>query len=104
MREEGIDPASVSEDDDEAESPGEDTNTGNDAEPAIKRRRYMPPSSVGFSFFVENEEVRFHVIFSAARYEGKRDAGKFTGQYKRVSIGGENKAETFTQPEVAPQI
>ena len=46
MREEGIDPASVSEDDDEAESPGEDTNAGNDAEPAIKRRRYIPPSSL----------------------------------------------------------
>lgn len=102
MREEGIDPASVSEDDDEAESPGEDTNAGNDAEPAIKRRRYMPPSSVGFSFFVQGEEVRFHVIFSAARYEEKRDAGKFTGQYNRVRIGGANEAKTFTWPDKQP--
>ena len=57
MREEGIDPASVSEDDDEAESPGEDTNVGNDVEPVTKRRRYMPPSSVGFSFFADRKSV-----------------------------------------------
>lgn len=96
---EGIDPASVSDDDDDdTESLGDDTTAGSDAEPAIKRRRYMPPSSVGFSFFASGEEVRFHVVFSAARYEEKRDSGKFTGQYKRVHIGGDNEAKTFTQP------
>lgn len=100
--EEGIDPASVSEDDDDTESLGDDMTAGSDAQPATKRRRYMPPSSVGFSFFASGEEVRFHVFFSAARYEEKRDSGKFTGQYKRVHIGGDNEAKTFTQPDKQP--
>ena len=98
---EGIDPASVS-DDDEAESPSEDMNAGNDAEPAIKRRRYMPPSSVGFSFFVQGEEVRFQVRFSAARYErtGERDErGQYrSSEYQRSSLGGDEDAKTFTRP------
>jgi hypothetical protein len=52
--EEGIDPASVS-DDDDIESLGDDTTAGSDAQPATKRRRYMPPSSVGFSFFASGK-------------------------------------------------
>lgn len=98
---EGIDPASVS-DDDEAESPGEDTNAGNDAEPTTKRRRYMPPSSVGFSFFARGKEVRFQVLCSAARYEEVRNVGKFSGNYKRIPIGGDEEAKIFTLPEQQP--
>jgi len=100
--EEGIDPASVSDDDDDTESLGDDTTAGSDAQSATKRRRYMPPSSVGFSFFASGEEIQFHVVISAARYEEKRDSGKFTGQYKRVHIGGDNEAKTFTQPDKQP--
>ena len=99
---EGIDPASLSVDDDDTESLGDDTTVGSDAQPATKHRRYMPPSSVGFSFFASGEVVRFHVVFSAARYEEKRDAGRFTGQYRRVRIGGDNEAKTFTQPDGQP--
>lgn len=103
---EGIDPASVSEDDDEAEIPGEDTNAGNDAEPATKRRRYMPPSSVGFSFFVQGEEVRFQVGFSAARYEGtgeRDERGQYRStEYRRSSLGGDEDAKTFTQAAQQP--
>lgn len=91
MREEGIDPASVSEDDDDTESLGDDTNAGNDAEPAIKRRRYMPPSSVGLSFFVQGEEIRFQVGFSAARYEStgeRNEHGQYRTEYKRSSLAG----------------
>ncbi len=84
--EEGIDPASVS-DDDDTENLGDDTTAESDAQTAAKRRRYMPPLSVGFSFFASGEEVRFQVVFSAARYEEKRDAGKFTDQYERVLTG-----------------
>ena len=93
----------MSEDDDEAESPGEDTNAGNDAEPAIKRRRYMPPSSVGLSFFAGGEKVRFHVIFSAACYEGtdeRNEHGQYRStEYKRSSLGGNEDAKTFTRPD-----
>ena len=100
--EEGIDPASVS-DDEDTESLGDDTTAGSDAQPATKRRRYMPPSSVGFSFFVQGEEIRFQVGFSAARYErtGERnERGQYRStEYKRSSLGGEEDAKTFTRPD-----
>jgi hypothetical protein len=85
--EEGIDPASVSDDDDDTESLGDDTTAGSDAQPATKRRRYMPPSSVGFSFFVSGEEVRFQVVFSAACYkklDERSQIGQFQTSYERT--------------------
>ena len=101
--EEGIDPASVSDDDDDTESLGDDTTAGSDAQPAIKRRRYMPPSSVGFSFFASGEAIRFQVVFSAARYErtGERNEdGQYRStEYKRSSLDGEEDAKTFTRPD-----
>lgn len=101
---EGIDPASVGDDDDEANSPGDDTKVENDAEPAKKRRRYMPPSSVGFSFFARGQEVRFQVLCSAACYKmtGERnDRGLiFNNEFKRSSIGGDIDAKIFTQPDI----
>lgn len=101
---EGIDPASVSEDDDEAESSGDGTNTGNGVEPATKRRRYMPPSSVGFSFFARGKELRFQVLCSAARYVEDRNVGQFSGNYKRIPVGGDEEANTFTRPDQHPSI
>ena len=100
--EEGIDPASVSDDDDDTESLGDDTTAGSDAQPAIKRRRYMPPSSVGFSFFASGEEVRFQVVFSAARYkkmDERSKIGQFQNSYERTEIGKDNDAKTFTRPD-----
>ena len=51
---EGIDPAS--EDMEEASS----TTNGDESsvEPAVVRR-YIPPSSLGFSFFIKGEDIRF---------------------------------------------
>ncbi|MDR3088260.1 MAG: hypothetical protein LBU39_00370 [Desulfobulbaceae bacterium] len=98
---EGVDPASESEDDDEAEGLGEDTSSEKSAESATKRRRYMPPSSVGFSFFACGKEIQFQVICSAAHYErtGERDeAGRFRNEYKRSAIDGDETAKTFTSP------
>jgi hypothetical protein len=99
--EEGIDPASVSDDDDDTESLGDDTTAGSDAQPATKRRRYMPPSSVGFSFFARGKEIQFQVLCSAALYKrtGERDEkGQFIDtKYQRSPIGGDEEAKTFTQ-------
>ena len=99
---EGIDPASVSDDDDDTESPGDDTTAGSDAQPATKRRRYMPPSSAGFSFFARGKEIRFQVLCSAALYEGKEkrdEEGRFiSSRYQRNLLGGDEEAKTFTQP------
>jgi hypothetical protein len=103
--EEGIDPASVS-DDDDTESPGDDPTAGIDAQPATKRRRYMPPSSVGFSFFASGEKVRFQLVFSAACYKkmGERSPiGQFQNScYERTEIGKDEEAKTFTQPDKQP--
>ncbi len=103
--EEGIDPASVSDDDDDTESLGDDTTAGDDARPATKRRRYMPPSSVGFSFFANGEEVRFQVVFSAACYkktDARNQIGQFQNSYERTGIGRDEEAKTFTQPNQQP--
>ncbi len=103
--EEGIDPASVSDDDDDTESLGDDTTAGSDAQPATKRRRYMPPSSVGFSFFVSGEEVRFQVVFSAACYkklDERSQIGQFQNSYERTELGREEEAKTFAQSNQQP--
>ena len=62
---EGIDPASEELEDTEA------TNelTGENAtEPAIVRR-YVPPSSLGISFFISGNDICIHVLCSAAGYQ-----------------------------------
>jgi hypothetical protein len=103
LGEEGIDPASVDEDEGEnPDSPGAEDGAQETAEPAVKRRRYVPPSSVGFSFFARGENLRFEVLCSAARYtrgDGERDAksGQFVGrQYERHVLGGDAEAVSFT--------
>ncbi|MCX6780462.1 MAG: hypothetical protein NT034_04805 [Candidatus Magasanikbacteria bacterium] len=102
--EEGIDPASVNESDDEPEGVDEDQDIRNDAEPATKRRRYMPPSSVGFSFFAHGNEIQFQVICSAARYEKSKSRNDESGQFvnnefTRSVLGGDENAKTFFRPE-----
>ena len=105
---EGVDPASTNEDEeDESDLPVDGNNSSAKAEPAAKQRRYIPPSSVGFSFFVSGENVRFQVNYSAARYErtGERDErGRFIGQeYSRVRIGGDKCAQSFNAPDLNPR-
>lgn len=52
-------------------------------EPAIVRR-YIPPSSLGFSFFIRGEDIRFQVLCRAVRYEGtKHDERDKQGQFKK---------------------
>lgn len=102
--EEGIDPASVNESDDEPEGVDEDSKVQNDAEPATKRRRYMPPSSVGFSFFARGNEIKFQVICSAARYKKSKsrddESGQFVNnEFTRSVLGGDENAKTFFRPE-----
>src|SRR5690554_4397713 len=80
---EGIDPAT--EDDDSSE---DDYATGMESDSdqtasGIVRRRYIPPSSVGFSFYVDGSDWSVQVLFSAAIYNEVRDKdGQFTGGYR----------------------
>lgn len=91
---EGIDPAS--EDVDEAEGVTESAGESL-AEPAVVRR-YIPPSSLGFSFFIKGEDIRFQVLSRAVRYE--RTERDERGQYKndwsrRELVSGQGDDEDF---------
>lgn len=99
--EEGVDPACDIDDDANKSASSADGQDLDGAQPTV-RRRYVPPSVVGFSFFVRGSEWQFDVRFTAARYErvGERDAlGRYrTAEYQRIPLGGDEEAITFTQP------
>ena len=87
---EGIDPAG--EDIDEAE--GTTEAAGESAsEPAIVRR-YIPPSSLGLSFFIMGDDIRFQVLCHAVRYEYAREANQHTWT-RRELVSGQGNAEDF---------
>ncbi len=90
--EEGLDPASISDE--------EETEETSKVEPVEKPRRYMPPSSVGFSFFVRGDLVRFQIICAATRYKriGERDErGRFRKiEYERIKLGGDKETTTVS--------
>lgn len=95
---EGIDPASDTQEDEENDLPDASESKVQLARSAKKRQRYVPPSSVGFSFFVRGKKIEFQVICSAVRYErkGKTDAhgyvhddeGLFTNDWNRIPLCG----------------
>lgn len=91
---EGIDPAA--EDVDEAEGTTEVAGESL-AEPVIVRR-YIPPSSLGFSFFIKGEDIRFQVLCRAVGYE--RTERDERGQYKndwtrKELVPGQEEDEEF---------
>jgi len=91
---EGIDPAS----EDVDELAGSCDVTGeSSAEPAIVRR-YIPPSSLGFSFFIKGNDIRFQVLCRAAEYKPtKRDKrGRWKNEWKRCNlVSGQGNDEEF---------
>ncbi len=108
---EGIDPASEIEDEEEGEELAANAaSTDNEPESVIKKRRYIPPSSVGFSFFVRGEKIELQVLCSAVGYEivGKKIAGgfvhseegKFTEElWERIPLTESNgEVNTFFAP------
>lgn len=106
----GLDPASIiGEESEERFNSRDDGQSENAVEPVVKRRRYTPPSSVGFSFFARGELVRFQVICTAARYTGtdRDDEGRFVRtEFERTEVGGDAEAETFEaqMPRVLERI
>ena len=99
----GLDPASPEEDEDHETPLGDDQAKDLKMAQPVRRRRYVPPSSVGFSFFVRSGDgVSLRITASAAVYErtGERDdRGRFRGrEYRRKSLecamewtGGESR-------------
>ncbi|MDB3929332.1 helicase-related protein [Paracoccaceae bacterium] len=87
---EGIDPAS----DDVQQIEGTSDVAGeSSAEPAMLRR-YIPPSSLGFSFFVEGDDIRFQVLCRAVDYVHKREATQNTWT-RRIMSPGQGNNEKF---------
>ncbi len=90
----GIDPASAAhevEDLSLQEEQDDEVGEDGDAEDqtfarSVRRRRYVPPSSVGFSFFARGD-VRLSITACAAIYKNE-DVGNGTG-YKREELGEE---------------
>ena len=66
---------------------------------AGSRRRYVPPSSVGYSFFIRGEALRLQVIPGAVRYETETcDPGQ-RRSWRRLQCGaGEADAWNLTAP------
>jgi hypothetical protein len=107
---EGIDPASEIQEDDDDDSASTTADSKDQAvESAIRRRRYIPPSSVGFSFFVRGETIEFQVLCSAVRYEmrGEKNTkgynsdeeGKFTNEWYRIPLtDSDGEVNTFSVP------
>jgi len=91
---EGIDPASEDVDEVEVSS---DVAGESSAEPVVVRR-YIPPSSLGFSFFIKGEDIRFQVLCRAAGYEhAERDErGQYKNDWNRKElIPGQGDEEEF---------
>ncbi len=74
IAEQGVDPASEEDESDAAvESVEDDEATQDDA--AGNRVRYVPPSSCGFSFYVEGDEIQLDMRCWAVRYESSGGSG-----------------------------
>jgi len=97
---EGVDPAS--EDADEVEVTS-DVAGESLAEPAVVRR-YIPPSSLGFSFFIKGEDIRFQVLSRAVRYESteRDERGQYKNDWKRRELvseqGNDEEFENISCP------
>ena len=105
--EEGIDPASgdgdspnrgvlhsgdeddlFSVEDEDNPTPDDEVAAEDEKAAPVRRRRYVPPSSVGFSFCVLHGDLRLRVEASAAVYTGvlRDETGQFTRRYRRTAL------------------
>ncbi len=75
--------------DDDEDANGDDEADGEPLARPVRRRRYVPPSSVGFSFYMRGT-VRLAIAASAAVYRGpgeRDDAGRFQrAEYRRSAL------------------
>jgi hypothetical protein len=102
---EGRDPAD--EDLNEGQT-GPDAPVDDSSDPAVVRR-YIPPSSLGLSFFITGDEIRIQLICSAARYSkvaAQREdqqlaSGGSRTQWERHGLGGDHEVENVSCPRVA---
>ena len=80
----GMDPASgeTEDEDDEPAAVNAEDGEKETAKSSKLKRRYIPPSSAGFSFFISGDDIRLQVAPSAVRYElGEKDRDPDSGQF-----------------------
>lgn len=88
----GLDPA-VEEDESDDDFAEQAVDNSDKTASGVVRRRYTPPSSVGFSFFLNSIDWNIQILFSAVIYQQKRDSdGRFTSSYERIPLGGDESA------------
>jgi len=96
---EGLDPASEDDDFSEEDYAGAIEGDSSKTASGILRRRYIPPSSVGFSFYVDGSDWSVQLLFSAAIYsQGRNNEGQFAGGYQRTGLGGDEDALLINSP------
>lgn len=85
-------------DDDEYEDKNE--NDESVSEPTKARKRYMPPSAAGFSFFVTGQDITLNIACNAVKYRFRGGRDEFTGQFiknewEKEYLSNENTAIKF---------
>lgn len=98
----GADPADEDSDDDD-DAPDDGHKVGTEAAGLSRpKRRVVPPSSVGFSFFVHGDQIEIELIPRAVCYqcgEERNEQGEWIrGTWSRVPLGGDNEARTPEKP------
>ena len=95
----GIDPAAEAEDevepallDDDEDAEVDDEEDAKPLARPVRRRRYVPPSSVGFSFYMRGT-VRLAIAASAAVYRGTSERDE-SGRFERAEYRRSELAET----------
>ena len=65
-----------------------------------KAKRYIPPSSAGFSFFITGEKINLRIYYNAVNYnyEGERDEqGRYVGQkWEKHNLANDGKEVEFS--------
>lgn len=100
--ESGLDAAEAETDDDD-DAPGDEDKVDTEASGLSRpKRRVVPPSSVGFSFFVHGDAIEIQLIPRAVRYDHleERDVeGRFVAEtWNRVRLEGDDEAWTLRAP------
>ncbi len=97
--EDGLD---VDETEDEIENDDKET-----AQPVKKEKRYIPPSSAGFSFYITGTEIKLRILYYAACYQKQSvrdEKGRFISEtWEKQSLAQDNGEEVEFTPNGVKQ-
>ncbi len=69
-----------------------------EAEPVKKVKRYIPPSSTGFSFFITGDDIQLRIFYDAVqyRYFERNAQGRYDPSWKKYQLTDGDKEIVFT--------